>query len=95
MKNLLLPPILLLCLSACVHTTPPGPAPTPEPTACEKACYNLALLGCPEGLHADCSADCEAGMGGKITDFRPDCLAEATSQEAARACRTVHCTTRP
>ncbi|HVP24123.1 MAG TPA: hypothetical protein VMS77_09465 [Conexivisphaerales archaeon] len=95
MRKLLATFILVLAPCACVHTSPPGPAPTPEPTACEKACTNLAQIGCPEGLHKDCKTDCEAGMGDKITDFHPDCLAKATSQEEARACKSVHCITQP
>jgi hypothetical protein len=89
---------LLLCSAAgpCGHSpTPPDPPPTPPGSPCERACQNLAKLGCPEGQHADCAADCEAGMGDKITDFHPDCLAQAATPEEARACRSVHCTIKP
>jgi|WetSurMetagenome_2_1015567.scaffolds.fasta_scaffold713134_2 hypothetical protein len=82
--------ILLLTIALVGCATPPAPAPT-DPTSCRDACSNLAKLGCPEGLAANCESTCKRASDEGLTDLRPSCLREATSQEEARSCGTVTC----
>lgn len=79
----------------CGHSPEPAPTPEPTPTACQRACNNLFDLQCPEGLHKNCAADCQDAMDSKLSDMKPECLAKATSQDEARSCKTVHCSTNP
>lgn len=66
---------------------------TADAGACANACANLASLGCPEGVAPDCVSVCDHTQATKLTDFKPDCLAAAKSQAAAKACGSVSCAT--
>lgn len=76
-------------------TTPDaGPvlfADSGPPTACTLACVNLNKLGCPEGLDPNCVNVCNHAQGQGVTNLKPDCLANATTVAAAKACGTVTC----
>ncbi len=80
-------------LAGCPPTpTPdPGPQPVPVGSACSRACDNLAALECPEGRDPSCAATCQKVQDGRLTDFKPECLATAKTQAAAVECGTVTC----
>lgn len=81
---------LLLAMAIVGCATPPTPTPT-DPSSCRDACSNLAKLGCPEGLSTRCETTCQKVADEGLTDLKPSCLAQATSQGEARSCGTVTC----
>jgi hypothetical protein len=86
--------IAALLVSSC-STVAPSPDPTPVPGPgggiYEEACANLAAQGCSEGLDATCAATMRSAQEKKLTDLRPECLAQAASAADVRACGTVEC----
>lgn len=64
---------------------------SPRESVCARACARLKELGCKEGLAASCVATCERAQAEHLTDLHPDCLAAASTKEAARACKSVRC----
>lgn len=83
-------------------TTEPDSADNEDPEpgkgkfpACSKACAKLKELGCPEGERKKgektCYALCrDAEDSGKYT-LKPQCVADASSVDSVRACKTVKC----
>lgn len=82
-----------IAMAGCPPTPVPDPGPQPVPvgSACSRACDNLASLECPEGLDSSCAATCQKVQDGRLTDFKPECLAAAKTQAEASACGTVTC----
>lgn len=60
-------------------------------TPCNLACTNMAKLGCPEGVNANCVDVCNHAQASGLTNLKPDCLASAATVAAAKACGTVTC----
>jgi hypothetical protein len=101
MKKLLV--VVLLALASCpqpLPPTPPGPGPAvldggasdaPVETVAQATCANLARLGCPEGLKANCASVVQKAIDTQVTNLRGDCLVGAQTVEAVRACGTVSC----
>ena len=102
MKALLL--LLPLALCACPPTpappTPPdasdaSPAP-PVPAKIDamagdlgtQVCEHLAAIGCPQP--PTCATTLNKDQG-RVTDFRPACLLDATSVFEANLCHSIHC----
>lgn len=86
----------MFCLawSACpqpLPPVPPVPAPDAAPSIYQASCANLAKLGCPEGLAANCAAVFEQAQTARMADLKPACLTAATTQAAARGCGSVRC----
>jgi hypothetical protein len=92
---------LVACVAALtIRACPPAPttpdAGPPEDldaatTGCARACRNLAVLGCSEGLDASCSTTCVHTQTSRLTDLHTACLAAAKTKADARACRSVEC----
>ena len=58
---------------------------------CMRACSNLKILGCPEGLDPSCVVVCQEAQTSKITDLRPDQIAKAKSIAEIRKIGSVAC----
>lgn len=69
-------------------------APTDAyPASPEGVCAHLAELGCPEAQVAPDGTSCPMVIrqAQKLVDMRLSCLAEASTVDDLRACRTVRC----
>jgi hypothetical protein len=55
-------------------------------TLYQRACSNLASLGCPEGIESSCLKSLEHAQTARLSDFKPECLASASSKTAVRDC---------
>ncbi len=94
-----------LCLHVPPAAQPPAPSDAGTEvhissydgggTPCEKACGNMRSIGCPEGTASEnrfsCETVCEHATRDLLLELHLDCLASATSKDAARACRSVDC----
>ena len=72
-----------------------APGSTYRVPACAAACANLKRQGCPEAERQPGEDTCyvvcrKAQETGKI-DFKPQCIADAKSIEAVKACGTYRC----
>jgi hypothetical protein len=70
--------------------TAAGAAGGPEQTQCQRACSNLAKLGCPED-QTTCSAQCEILTHDPRFAFDVNCRIVATSKSAAQKCGVGSC----
>lgn len=96
--------LIIYALGAC-EPKPPPPVPAPmldagwvfedAGTLEEAACQNLRRLGCPEGDGVAGGRSCEETFlmeaNRVFVNFRPECIAAASSVEQVRACQTVRC----
>lgn len=97
MKSILL---AAMVLAGCQPPPSPHPAPSfdasaaidagPVDPACARGCAALRAIGCSEGAPA-CEGVCTRDQRAGYAEHRPDCLADAGTKEAARACGTVDC----
>lgn len=96
--------LIAYTLGAC-DPKPPPPVPAPILDAGwvfedagsmeEAACQNLRRLGCPEGDGVAGGRSCEETFlmeaNRVFVNFRPECIAAASSVDQVRACQTVRC----
>lgn len=100
MKFLLLVGLLLI-LASCRPSSMLAPTIDATPDAycvdagalslCDRACLELAVLGCPESSGRpdggeSCGAFCERTEEAGIFSVHPACIADASTVGAARAC---------
>jgi hypothetical protein len=64
----------------------PPPAPDAGATACNIACAQMALAGCPEGLDPSCAKTCQHVVDTTLTTLPLDCLARARTKDDVHAC---------
>jgi hypothetical protein len=89
-----------LGLAACAGCpiTPPSPSPARDggtdaslveldggDDVCARACANAAALGCGHVL-STCVSSCRQAFEQHLIDFDPECVANAPSKDAVRAC---------
>jgi hypothetical protein len=61
---------------------------------CQRACDNLAAMGCPEGANLGCVQACSHAQLSGVFDIKPECIAAANTPNMVRQCGTVRCTGR-
>lgn len=94
--------IVMIAASLAAECPPPPSPPPPPPdvppavdageNVYARACANLAINGCSEGLPANCATTLERAHTARIIEADPVCLATKHSKAELRRCsRSIVC----
>lgn len=88
--------IAMSLAAECPPSPPPTPdasdaghrdaGPSPNATPTQRACGNLASLGCAEGVDDKCVVVLDRAIAARLTTFNLACLASAKTKAEIRAC---------